>query len=574
MKPERGFLKFDVRPEFIPEKLKDLYIRKAYEDLFQIICNNLNSDNETKERFHRIAITGTPGTGKSVFLFYILWRLANRETTKTVILHRNSDSGRIYVFQNDGSWMTRNFDNVDRFLSDSTTWYLTDALLSPPGPLPAVTILVSSPSRMYYSTFLKYIPIPFLHYLPTWSLEELKKTANSYSMEEKEIEKRFNMIGGVARYVLEDKRPLEPTIDDAIGSLALSKLTSIALGETSKEHEISHRIIHFKVEPPHYSKCTLIMASDYVFKEALRRFLTCHDDTVKEFIIMSEKFISLAYFRGLIFENYAHRKLSEGGEFLVRSLNDGSELMMEFSRKEIEEFWKVSACKDLNVYYKTAKKNHPCIDSLIRGQGYFQMTTSLKHPIKKLGMKTLMKVFGMNRLYFVVPSTIFKEFRKQGFEEDEEDEEDGEDRKEEEVVAQGKLTGKQHAKKKRPLDGVNDSDKDNRRRIRRVRTGRVVGEDFIGQYVINIPMDPRLDLSELKKAAEILALKETAKISPLKETVKVSPLKESTKISPLRESTKVSLSKETTKISKLKERAKVPTLKERTRVSTLKRKRS
>ena len=183
MKPEKGFLKFDVRPEFIPEKLKELYIRKAYEDLFQIICNNLKSDNETKERFHRMAITGTPGTGKSVFLFYILWRLANRETTKTVILHRNSDSGRIYVFQNDGSWMTRNFDNVDRFLSDSTTWYLTDALLSPPGPVPAVTILVSSPSRMYYSTFLKYIPIPFLHYLPTWSLEELEKTANSYSME-------------------------------------------------------------------------------------------------------------------------------------------------------------------------------------------------------------------------------------------------------------------------------------------------------------------------------------------------------------------------------------------------------
>ena len=140
-----------------------------------------------------------------------------------------------------------------------------------------------------------------------------------------------------------------------------------------------------------------------------------------------------------------------------------------------------------------------------------------------------------------------------------------EDRKKEEVVAQGKSTGKQHAKRKRPLDGVNDSDKDTRRRKRRVRTGRVVGEDFIGQFVISIPMDPRLDLSELKKAAEFLALKETAKISPSKETVKVSPLKESTK---------VSLSKETTKISKLKERAKVPTLKERTRVSTSKRKRS
>ena len=62
-----------------------------------------------------MAITGTPGTGKSVFLFYILWRLANGETTKTVILHRNSDFGRIYVFQNDGSWMTRNFAELTGF---------------------------------------------------------------------------------------------------------------------------------------------------------------------------------------------------------------------------------------------------------------------------------------------------------------------------------------------------------------------------------------------------------------------------------------------------------------------------
>ena len=356
MKPENGFLKFDPRSGLLPEKLKWLYIRKAYEDMFRIICNNLNSDNDIKKRFHRMAITGTPGIGKSMFLFYILWRLANMETTKTVILHRQLDRKRIYVFQNDGCWKTENTGDINDFLDDSTTWYLMDALKSPPGPVNAVTILVSSPSKMYYSAFLKYIPVPFLHYLPLWSLEELKKAADSYSMNHEEIENRFKMIGGIARYVLEDKRALGPIIDDAIGSLALNKLISIALGETSKENEISHRIVHFKVEPPHYSECRLEIGSDYVFEEALRRFLTCHDDTVKEFIIMSENFTSLAYFRGLIFENYAHRKLSEGGEFLVRSLDDESESMMEFPRRKLREFRRVSTCEESNVYYKTAKK--------------------------------------------------------------------------------------------------------------------------------------------------------------------------------------------------------------------------
>ena len=158
---------------------------------------------------------------------------------------------------------------------------------------------------------------------------------------------------------MEDKRALGLIIDDAIGSLALNKLISIVLGETSKENEINDRIVHFKVEPSHYSECRLEIGSDYVFEEALRRFLTCHDDTVKEFIIMSEKLTSLACFLELIFENYAHRKLSEGGEFLVRSLDDESESMMEFPRRKLREFRRVSVCQESNVYYKTAKEEEP-----------------------------------------------------------------------------------------------------------------------------------------------------------------------------------------------------------------------
>ena len=562
MKPENGFLKFDPRSGLLPETLKWLYIRKAYEDMFQIICNNLNSDNDIKKRFHRMAITGTPGIGKSMFLFYILWRLANEETTKTVILHRQLDRKRIYVFQNDGCWKTENTGDINAFLDDSTTWYLMDALKSPTGPVNAVTILVSSPSKMYYSAFLKYIPVPFLHYLPLWSLEELKKTADSYSMNHEEIENRFKMIGGIARYVLEDKRALGPIIDDAIGSLALNKLISIALGETSKENEISHRIVHFKVEPPHYSECRLEIGSDYVFEEALRRFLTCPDDTVKEFIIMSENSTSLAYFRRLIFEKYAHRKLSEGGEFLVRSLDDESESMMEFPLRKVEKFRRISACKELNVYYKMANKNNPCIDSVVLNEGYFRMTTSLIHPIKKPEMKSIVEVLRMDKLYFVVPGTSFREFEKQRFEEDEED------KKDENVVAQEKSTGKKGRRKKRSHDGVDESDKENRRSVTKNKSSRVIGDDFIQQYVINIPMDPRLDLSALRKGLEISPSEETTKVSAPKQATKVSSPKQATKVLPLKETAIISLSEETAKLSVSKEKTKISTLGARMKVSS------
>ena len=129
------------------------------------------------------------------------------------------------------------------------------------------------------------------------------------------------------------------------------------------------------------------------------------------------------------------------------------------------------------------KKNHPCIDSLVLNEGYFQMTTSLTRPIKKLGMKSIKRVLGMNKLYFVVPSTSFKEFKKQRFEEDEK------------VMAQEKSTGKQGRRRKRSHDRVDESDKENRRNVTKNKSSRVVGEDFTRQYVINIPMGPRLDLS-------------------------------------------------------------------------------
>ena len=232
MEPENGFLKFGPRSSLLPEKLKELYIRKAYEDLFQIICNNLNSDNKTKEPIRRMAITGTPGTGKSMFLFYILWRLANREDTKTVILRRQMNHEHIYGFQNDGCWIVPSSTDIRVVLDDPETWYLTDALQPPPDQVNAITILVSSPSEKYYGDFMKLLPIPPLHYLPTWSLEELKRAAHVYFKSPEVVEERFNMIGGIARYVLEEDEDLET------------------------KSEFTHRLVHFKVEPPCYTKYT------------------------------------------------------------------------------------------------------------------------------------------------------------------------------------------------------------------------------------------------------------------------------------------------------------------------------
>ena len=263
MEPENGFLKFHIIPEFIPRPMDSLYIREAYEELFEIIWKN-QQDKESKMRINRMAITGTPGIGKSVFLFYILWRLANIKSTKTVILHRQMNHRRIYVFQNDGCWIVSYDADIQMLLTDPDTWYLTDALLTPPASVEAVTILVSSPAEKYYSDFLKYSSTAPLHYLPTWSLEELKRVAHVYSKSPEEVEKRFDMIGGVPRYVLEKDVNLEETINEKIGKLLLKNIMLLPTFEGATENEISHRLVHFEVKPPCYTKYEPVIASQCV----------------------------------------------------------------------------------------------------------------------------------------------------------------------------------------------------------------------------------------------------------------------------------------------------------------------
>jgi hypothetical protein len=317
MKPENGFLKFYDELDLLPETMKELYIRKAYEDLFQIICNNLNSENETKKRIHRMAITGTPGTGKSMFLFYILWRLANMEAPKTVILRRQMNHESIYVFQNDGCWIASSNADIRMFLNDPTTWYLTDDLQPPPNVVKAITILVSSPMKKYYSKFLEYSSVPLLHYLPTWSLEELKRVADVYSIPLEEVENRFNLIGGIPRYVLEKNVDLEEHIKKAIRKMSLHRLIPIALGEGALDDQIGHQIVHFKVEPPCYTQFSMIMASEYVKNKVLEKYIGSRKEELKHFFAMCKRMTFMTSVCGNLFEAYAHGKLSVGKELLM-----------------------------------------------------------------------------------------------------------------------------------------------------------------------------------------------------------------------------------------------------------------
>ena len=179
------------------------------------------------------------------------------ETIKTVIIHRQIEHEIIYVFQSSGCWDTFDSNDIAAFLEDPTIWYLTDSLTSSPTLANAIIILVSPLLRKYLSDRSKDPSIPSVHYLPTWSLEEPKRAAHAYLKSSKEVEKRFYLMGGIARYVLEEDRDFGAPINEAIKMQLLGKLWLASL----------------EVELPHYTECKIVAFSGYVKEGFWKNFV-------------------------------------------------------------------------------------------------------------------------------------------------------------------------------------------------------------------------------------------------------------------------------------------------------------
>jgi hypothetical protein len=477
MSAKKDFLEFPLMINLIEESNQTVYIRRAYEDLFNIIINNLNPE-KPKKRVHRMAITGTPGVGKSTFLLYVLWRLAHMETTKTVILRRHMDEKAILVFQNDGCWVTLDDKDLYILLKDAATWYLADTLDPPPGQVNAVTILVASPARRHYEAFGRYLNTPPLHYFPIWSLEELKLLADAYSRDLKDIEERYYKIGGIPRYVLEKDHNLKTVIRSAVGRLAIEKFPLIASGSVSKEDQVSHLIVQFVVDTTSYQDFTLQMASSYATEMAMEVFLQNQEEEVKRFILSNSPIPALATLRGSMFEAYAHQKLAMGGKFIGRSLENSEECELDISMMKIGRFFKVSECIDSKMYYVPWYSNHPCIDSVVLDKGYFQMTIASEHDIVWGKLKEMVDELKMDKLYFVVPHTIFEEFQKQKLVRN--------------MTSHGNANQEGTSTRRQISNEDEEKNRKKRRRVGENKNKRNSQDDLVHQYVISISLEPNL----------------------------------------------------------------------------------
>jgi hypothetical protein len=407
-----NFISFPDLHKIVPRGMNQLYIRTAYVDLFNIILECLA--DKKASRIHNFIITGTPGVGKSVFLFYVLWRLSQMEETEAVILRRHLDRGRIFVFTKHGGFMTTKDVDIDPLLDKESTWYLTDTLDPPPGIAVATTLLVCSPARKHYSQFLKLGGTIKL-YMPLWSWSEFLRAAPTYNVNAKDLASRYKYFGGVARYVLE--REVNPVkfLRESLNRIDSFSLKTLLLDPGEEEYEkLVHSIIHYEVDPD-YSGFQVRLASSYVTERLLEKFVKYRRQELVQFIIDSASNPLLQSVRGAMFEAFAHRCLSVDNTWKVRSLETNVDHDLHLKVLGVERFNDIDDCKNVGVYYTPMNPKYPCIDSYMCGVGHFQMTVSNRHPIHFEKMKKIIQTTSNNKLYFVVPLNIVNDFKLQTF---------------------------------------------------------------------------------------------------------------------------------------------------------------
>ncbi|KAG2974764.1 hypothetical protein PC118_g14340 [Phytophthora cactorum] len=182
-------------PALLPlTERQKLYVRCSYKS---IAAQALTKVDPNRRKY--AVITGTPGIGKSVFVYYVMWRLI-KDKKRVLFITRQPP---IYF---DGSTIHEckqlPYSGNQQFWSPDL-WCLVDSV-DPTNvagmPIECCSVLLSStPRRDCIGEFKKLAPTPDVFYMPLWTKEELATIAPMYPHAAAVWENRFECLGGVPR---------------------------------------------------------------------------------------------------------------------------------------------------------------------------------------------------------------------------------------------------------------------------------------------------------------------------------------------------------------------------------------
>ncbi|POM63627.1 Crinkler (CRN) family protein [Phytophthora palmivora] len=329
-----------------------MYIHSSYKSIAR---NALFKDNPSRKKC--VIVTGTPGTRKSVFIYYVKQRLIEDKKLECHTLPNKFD---------------RQFWSTDG-------WCLVDAV----GPtkmteLPhgqCSILLACTPQRDCIDDFMNLVPVPEVFCLPLWTKDELAAIVHLTLMQQ--------CLRGIPRLVLQDiQTDTKSLLMSACNYCSLDDTISMVSVDSPVSQSAKHvqRLIQMQSEEPYREyKKKVVYASELAVEVVAEKKwrldsinMQCHLGSCYGNSLAQ----SLCSF---ILEPYALDLLDQGGTFICRELESGRKRMFQLA----------------------VRVTDIAFDAWMSNFGGIQMVMGKTHDIKNGAVADLAKLGpSCNRLYF------------------------------------------------------------------------------------------------------------------------------------------------------------------------------
>ncbi len=390
-----------------------LFVRKVYPHLYESVlgeCKRAAQGGGTasgtsafhQEKAQRRIITGQPGIGKSVFGWYIIFRVLTEQPHRTIV-YSSYHEANTYIIPPTGpvrmlpreQLPLAGLQLIEGIGDDILV--IADSFVPPVLPFP--TVVISSPGRLlqrdlrdilnHYKKGWLYMPIPTEE-----ELLELHKTAFS-GVPLGGVRQRMELWGPIPRNVLveidddaqnQDIKRSESVPLDVLAALARGQ--AIAAERNGSPEDAPHRVLHERAagqdaEPgsseadpasaAYYRPGNVLIASLSFLRHVIERLMKEQKWNAAFLVDASAGIGPLGALRGIKFEEVVLDLLERGVSLKARNLQDGKELTMEFPPAR-RIGWKKPT--DLVAHRNTANsllvpdnRNQAGLDALVWAEG-------------------------------------------------------------------------------------------------------------------------------------------------------------------------------------------------------------
>jgi hypothetical protein len=361
---------------WLTEANSTMLVRACWETLHQRVQAAM-SDGVASNGF---LVTGDPGIGKSWFLSYELYNAVagNRdvvlESVERDLIWHFSRTGRVTEYP---AAKLRCISAIN----DAGTLYLFDPAGSlvtarEPRRVAAFTLICASPNPVHYHTFMKHTRDssrnPGKAYMPQPDLEELQEMrAAAFPLRStREVNERFELFGGVPRFVFADEVSHERDVLSLHKAIAACSAASVveSVRQTEALNDVSHRLVRYVVAADLKSVSSVQFASRAVGTMVCDKLDNAAEQAVKA-LANSLRGVDGGAF-GAVFECYVHRALAAGGTFPCSALGRAPALVQlvvpPLPVHEMRVAADVATAGVAVGFWRPSLSNYPAFDGFMR----------------------------------------------------------------------------------------------------------------------------------------------------------------------------------------------------------------